>query len=86
METFRQTAAFEQFLDRVVGCFTPGVAHQIADLRADPPLQSRIDKLARKAIEGTLTDAELWEYRGCIEAIDVIGMLQIKARAVCETL
>ena len=85
METFPQTATFDRILDRVVDCFTPGVAHQIADLRADPPLQSRLDELARKASEGILTDAELWEYRGCVEAIDVIGVLQIKARAACET-
>jgi len=82
METPQQTTAFDRLLDQVVECFTPGVAHQIADVRPELSLHVRLIELSRKAREGCLSQAEVWEYRGCIEAVNVIGALQAKAEAM----
>jgi hypothetical protein len=84
METPRLSPAFDRLLDQVVECFTPGVAQQIAELRADPQLQARLDELATKANRGILTQAEAQEYDRYIEAIDLIGVLQAKAQAMTQ--
>ena len=73
-------------LDPVARCFTPEVAKQIAELRADPPMQARIDELAAKCNEGQLTEAEQREYGAYVEALDLIGILQAKARAILANL
>lgn len=75
-------AVFEKMLDPVARCFTREVAQQIAALQADAPTQARIDELAEKCNEGALTEAEQYEYEAYVDAIDLIGILQAKARAI----
>ena len=58
------------------------VEKQIAQLHADRVTQARIDEFATKCNEGELTEAEEREYRAYVEAIDLIGILQAKARAI----
>ena len=70
----------ERLLDPVARCFTPEVAQRLADIRPDPRTQARIDELAEKANEGTLAPAEQAEYQGYVEAIDIVSILQAKAR------
>jgi hypothetical protein len=67
------TAALDRLLDPLEEILTPEVARQIIDLRADGATQRRIDELAEKSTEGQLSAAE--------EAIDIIGILQAKARS-----
>jgi hypothetical protein len=55
-------------LEPVARCFTPAVAKQIAELTA-------------KCNEGQLTETEKREYQAYVEAIDLVGILQAKARA-----
>ena len=71
----------DRLLNPLTECFTPEVAHRIANLRADPETQQRLDELATKANEGDLTHEENDEYRAYVDAIDMIGILQAKARA-----
>lgn len=61
---------------------TPEVARSIADLRADPLVQARIDELADKSTEGRLSSDEFAEYETYARAINFISVLQAKARAV----
>jgi hypothetical protein len=70
----------ERFLEPMATDFTPELARKIAALRAEPALQARIDELADKANRGTLSAEEDDEYKSCIEAADLIGILQAKAR------
>lgn len=72
----------DQLLDSIVECFTPEVAARIAALRANPKIQRRLDKLAEKNAAGTLTAQEKDEYSSCVEALDLIAILQTKARRV----
>jgi hypothetical protein len=76
----------DKMLEPVVRCFTPAAAIQIAELRADPRTQARITELAEKCITGDLTEAEQREYAAYVEAIDLIGLLQAKARAIFASL
>jgi hypothetical protein len=71
----------DRLLEPLVGCFPPDVAAKVADLRVDETMQGRIDYLADRANEGLLSDAEREEYAGYLHAIDVIAVLQAKARS-----
>ena len=73
-------SALDRILDPVTSCFTPQVAERIAELRLDPDLLARIEFLAQKANEGTLTQAEDEEYTDYIEGGDMLALLQAKAR------
>jgi hypothetical protein len=72
----------DQVLDPVRHCLTPDVARRIADLRADSRTQARIDQLAEKSSAGSLTRDEAAEYDAYLAAINFMGILQAKARAV----
>ena len=82
MSTFTETAALDRALEPVTDILTPEVAKGIADMRADPQLQARLDELGLKANQGQLTEAERQEYQDYVDAIDFIGIFQAKARAV----
>jgi hypothetical protein len=71
-----------KMLDPVAQCFTPEVAKRVAELRVDPAVQARIEELAEKCNEGTMTPEETAEYDAYIHAMDVIAVLQKQARAL----
>jgi len=71
----------DRLLEPFAASFSPEVAAKIADLRADEAMQSRIDYLADQSNEGLLTAEEREEYAGYLHAIDVIAVLQAKARS-----
>ena len=74
------TSYLDRFLEPMTEAFTPEMAKKIIDLRADSEMRARIDQLAAKANEGTLTPGEDAEYKGYVEAADIIGIIQSKAR------
>jgi hypothetical protein len=69
-------------LDPVARCLTVDVARRLVELQVDPETQARIDELAGKANDGMLFASEKAEYEGYVEAIDVVSILQAKARKV----
>lgn len=79
-ETMATASALDRFLDPVTACFTPQVAERIASLRLDSDLVARIELLAQKANEGTLTPEEDDEYKDYVEGGDMLALLQAKAR------
>ncbi|HUG90268.1 MAG TPA: hypothetical protein VML55_05520 [Planctomycetaceae bacterium] len=74
------TSYLDRLLDPVTEALTPEVARTIVGLRADPELRAEIDELRRKANEGALTAEEDAEYKDFVEAIDVLSIIQAKAR------
>ena len=74
------TRYLDRFLEPMTDAFTPQVARKIAALRADPETQARVDELAAKANAGELTPEEDIEYKGYVEAADIMGIIQSKAR------
>jgi hypothetical protein len=61
-------------------CLDAESARRVADLQIDAPVQERIDTLAEKANEGTLSDSERSEYEALIDAADFVSILRLKAR------
>ena len=76
------SGVLDELFEPVSRCLTPDVARRIAGLRASPQVQQTLDELAAKSTEGTLTDAERADYETYVRAINFIGLLQAKARAV----
>jgi hypothetical protein len=77
-----------QVLDRLLNpvrdVLTPEVARAIADLRADETTQTRLDDLAERHHEGQLSAEELSEYQALVSGINLISVLQAKARSVLK--
>ena len=70
----------DRLLEPVTEAFTPDRVKKIIDVRVDPELQLYIDDLRRKANAGTLSPEEEADYREFVDAVDVISILQAKAR------
>ena len=67
-------------LEPLSRCLDAESARRIIGLQIDPPVQERIDSLAQRANEGTLTDGERSECEALINAADFISILYLKAR------
>jgi hypothetical protein len=70
----------DRLLDPIAEAFTPDLARRIVDIRADAELEKQIDSLRRKANEGTLTPEEDADYKEFVEAVDLVSIIQSKAR------
>lgn len=55
------------------------------DLQIAAPVQERIDLLAERANEGTISDSERSEYEALVNAADFISVLKLKARVHLES-
>ena len=75
------TIHLDRLLAPFADCLTPEVAAKVANMQADEEIQKRINYLADRANEGLLTLQEQDEYDGYLHAIDVIAVLQAKARS-----
>ena len=80
MNTSSNSAVLDELIEPVARCFTPEVARQIVGLRASPDLQARLDDLADKCGEGTLTAEEHERYESYVRGMNFIGVLQARAR------
>ena len=81
MNTSSNSAVLDELIEPVARCFTPEVARRILSLRASTDLQTRLDDLADKCGEGTLTTAEHEQYESYVRGMNFIGVLQASARA-----
>jgi hypothetical protein len=70
----------DEILAPVGDCLDEGAARALVNLRASPKAQDRVDLLAAKSNEGTLTPEESAEYEALIWASNFIAVLQAKAR------
>jgi len=77
-----ETSMLAQLLAPLEQCMTLELAQRIAELRATPEVQARIDELADKCNEGEITPEEAAEYDSYIDAIDLIAVLQAQAQDV----
>ena len=78
-------SVLSQLLEPVGRIMPVKFAEELATMRAPQGVQARIDELAEKCNEGELTPEEWAEYEAYVDAIDIISLLQAKARAVLAT-
>ena len=74
------TPVLERLLEPVSESLNVEAAKKLVGLKADARSQARVDELARKANEGSLTADEKAEYETYIAAGNLIAVLQAKAR------
>jgi hypothetical protein len=67
-------------LDPLSRCLDAESARRVVELRVAPPVQERIDTLAERANEGSLSEDERAEYEALINAEDFISIFKLKAR------
>ncbi|WP_165223094.1 hypothetical protein [Aquisphaera insulae] len=75
----------DRLLDPLRDILTPEAARAIADLRADATTQERLDDLAERHDEGQLSPDELVEYESLVDGVNLISVIQAKARSVLKT-
>jgi hypothetical protein len=73
--------ALERVLAAVGQCLDRQSAESLLRLRADKEMQGRIEELADKCTEGTLTPEERDEYEALIRVGNFVAILQAKARS-----
>lgn len=80
-ETIIPTRVLDRLLDPVVRCLSTRAARELVGLRADEEAQARVQELAEKCNEGTLSAAERAEYEAYAMAANIVAILQAKAKA-----
>jgi hypothetical protein len=75
----------DRVLDPLAACLNREAAVSIIDLRIDPEIQARVEILAERANEGTLTPEERAEYLSYVEAADLLAIFKLKAKRHLET-
>ena len=73
-------SCLDRLLDPLTEAFTPKMASALLDLKVDSELEAHVGDLRQKANDGTLTSAEDTEYKDFVEAVDLISIMQAKAR------
>ena len=76
------TNYLELLLSPLADSFSEGQAQLVLSLKLDEQTQRRVDVLREKANDGLLSQDEEMEYKEFIEAVDVISILQAKARQI----
>ena len=84
MSTIAELETLDRLLDPVRDCLTVDVAERIVHLRADDAAQGRLDDLAVKNAEGTITPDERAEYEALVSVGNLIAVLQAKARTALD--
>ncbi len=72
----------ERIIDPIGRARTRDAALEILALRADDETQLRIDELADRCNEGTLTADERAEYQQFVSLFNILTVLQARARTL----
>ena len=73
-------SGLDLLLDPLSHCLDRESARRIVQLHVAAVVQERMDLLAERANDGTLSDDERLEYEALINAADFISILKLKAR------
>lgn len=72
-------ALLDELLDPLAQCLDMESSRRIVQFGITPSFQQKVDVLAERANEGTLTDEERADYESLINATDFISILKQKA-------
>jgi hypothetical protein len=72
--------AFDRGTDPVLRMFSVDQTQSIVDYQGDERLRARIEELAARIDDGTITAAEKSEYEGYVRANKFVAILQAQAR------
>lgn len=69
-----------RLLEPVTDSLSVEMAKRLLAAKADPEAEARLAELRSKANEGELSDSERAEYQSYVQAINLVGILQPRAR------
>ena len=75
----------DRVLDPLTACLNREAAMSIIDLRIDPEIQARVEVLAERANEGTLTPDEQVEYLRFVEACRLLAIFKLQAKRLSKS-
>lgn len=78
--TTQQSAIINEMLEPLTAALTPETAQLMANLKAKPSVERRVNALAEKCNEGTLSEAEQSEYEAYVRIGNVINILKARAK------
>jgi hypothetical protein len=73
-------AVLDDILEPVTKAFSNDVAQALVNAKVGEAAQARMAELAGKCNEGLLTPAEQADYESYVQALDMVSVLQAKAR------
>jgi hypothetical protein len=73
-------AAFQRGVNPLLELLLPGKVDEVLAAKGDPALRDRIEGLASKSTEGTLTPEEREEYLGYVRANKFVAVLRREAK------
>ncbi|PAW70393.1 MAG: hypothetical protein B9S38_07955 [Verrucomicrobiia bacterium Tous-C4TDCM] len=73
-------AAFQRGVNPLLELLLPGKVDELLAAKGDPALSDRIEQLASKSTEGTLSPEEREEYMGYIRANKFVAVLRREAK------
>lgn len=79
-----RVTVLNDLLEPVGECLMGDGAKRLVALRAPPSVQVRLDELAAKSSEGTLSKEEREEYETLVSTGTIIAVLQSKARKMLK--
>jgi len=85
METIVDTTAVERLLSPLASSFDATALRSLVRYRADQQAQDRIDELAEKCNEGTLTPLEEREYDSLVQTATMVAILQAEAKKLLQS-
>ena len=80
MKPTNTTPALDRIVDSLGECLTPETSLRILGLKADRKLQDRVDYLASRSAEGTITPEEQVEYSKYVSYGTFVAILKSKSR------
>jgi hypothetical protein len=75
----------DNLLEPFEECLTPEFERKLVNLQAGPAVLARVEELADKCNEGTLTADERAEYESYVHVNHVLTMLKVRARKVLQS-
>lgn len=79
MQTLSESTAFNHAVTPVLQIVLPNRVDPLLEYEPDATLAARIEELAEKSTEGTLTDEERDEYAGYVRANKFVAFLKRQA-------
>jgi|GEM_PF-590119 len=83
--TTLESLAFDRDVRPILEIVLTERAEAVIGVRADPELQARTEELARKAMEGELTEDERAEYAGYVRANKFVAILKRQAQQIANS-
>ncbi len=78
------TTVLDRLIEPIAECLTIEAATKVASLRADVVDQQRLDELAEKANQGTLSAEERSDYDRLLAAFHFMTIIQARARRLLQ--